>query len=936
MHANPSLTKAIRFALISSASLATITSGYANAADGDKVERIQVTGSRIQRTDLETANPITVFDAKDIEQTGVSTISDFLRTNVAAGGFNESSTLSQAAGASSVGLRGFSSDFTLILLNGHRLPKNSAGGIFTDINQIPLAAVKRIDILPDGASAIYGSDAVAGVINIITKTDFEGLALSAKYGAAVEHFDANEANFSIVGGASNEKTNLLFTAEHFERDKVMASDRELGGSAYIPGHPGGEGRSSFGIPGFTSISVKDGVTIPGITDGDIGSKAWSDCPADQISNGRCRYDFAPLYQLQPESERQSIYTQLTHQAMDDLILRGEFRYSRAYTLTSNAPAPGVIDVSNSPFLNDFLRDDRFGGDATKAQAIMDAIAAGNASVSVGRRYLDFPNREKDNTNETFEAVAGFNYTINDDWGLDFNIGHSRLTNRQIGAAGQLLEQQVEDAFNSSNAVLNPFKKNTCEGLSAEDCITLQSTLDSLQAAIHRTGEYTINFSTLTVSGLPGVELPGGEIGVAAGIDTRREQYIDRSDPSSVAGEVIGGAASNGGGSFENYAGFVELSLPVIEGMDVNLAARYDKADWGISDEGKATYSAKISYRPIDDLLLRGSYGTGFKAPNLSDLFLSSSEGVVRAIDTTLCNAAGNDQTNGDCQLQEINSQSGGNPALTSETSKSYNVGAVYQVTDELSAALDYWSLEVDNIVGSLGVQEILNIEAKPVKTPEEQELIDQLISRDPNTGRVDSTSDGFVKSNLQNLNAQNAKGLTYSVDYTSELSGGDFGANLKIEQYLSRESQAAPGQPLCDSIKDDAARKYRVNGGVSYGANDYEVSLNMRFLPGFDDYDQRNTIEDTCELIGHYNANTKLNDDGHITSAGDPQHVASYFQMDLTSTYHFLEDNSVTFGVRNILDKQPVFSSPKNWPFYDQGSYDNIGRFVYLQIDSKF
>lgn len=945
MHASSKLAKAVRFALISTTGFATLATSIAYAAgEGDKVERIQVTGSRIQRTDLETANPITVFDAKDIENTGVSTVSEFLRTNAASGGFNESSTLSQAAGASSVGLRGFSSDFTLILLNGHRLPKNSAGGIFTDINQIPLAAVQRIDILPDGASAIYGSDAVAGVINIITKKDFEGLALSAKYGAAVKTPDGHELNVSVVAGTSNDKTNLLFTAEHFQRSKILAKDRKLGGTAFIPGHPGGEGRSTFGIPGFTIIS-NNGSTIDAAN---FGSRPWKggafpgspgcparnpDDPANPNTGTRCRYDFAPLYQLQPESERQSIFTQLTHQATDDLTLTGQFRFSRAYTLTSNAPAPGIIDVSNSPFLEKFLRDDFYRGNATAADQVIAAIKAGQARARVGRRYLDFPNRQKDNTNQTFEAVAGLTYNIDDNWGVDFSLGHSRLTNSQIGAGGQLLVSELERAFNSPNSRFNPFIQNDCNSATLRDPTTNRSRCDALQAAIHRTGEYSVNFATLTFSGLTPLELPGGEVGVATGIDTRRESYQDRSDPATVDGQVVGGAGSNGGGDFENKAIFAEFSLPILEELELNLAARYDKADWKLGDDSKATYSAKVSYRPIDELLLRASFGTGFKAPNLADLFTSVSQGVNNGIiDTRRCNEEGNgDPNNLLCQTTTINSRSGGNPNLTSETSKSYNVGAVYQFTDDISASVDYWSLNIDNIVGSLSSQEILNEEANGNLT--------NLVVRD--NGSVDSGSNGYVLSNLQNLNEESGTGLTYSFDFASELANGDLSANVKIEQFLSRKSQTSANQPLCDDIKDDAARKYRVNAGVTYGVEDLELSANMRFLPGFDNYNQRNTLERTCELIGYYGAKTRrVTENGRertvYENKGTPQKVASYFQMDLKATYTLAEDNSVTLGIRNLLDRQPPFGVPRNWPFYEQGTFDNIGRFVYLQVDSKF
>ncbi|MCH4296258.1 TonB-dependent receptor [Shewanella sp. 3B26] len=926
MLANNSLAKAIRFALIGGAAVAASTPAFAEeAVDGAKVERIAVTGSRIQRTDMETANPVIAFDAAQIQKTGVSTVAEFLRENAAAGGFNESSTLSQAAGASSVGLKGFSSEYTLILLNGRRLPKNSAGGIFTDINQIPMAAVERIDILPDGASAIYGSDAVAGVINIITKKDFEGVAISAKYGAAIqssglktENIDGNEAQFSIVAGVSNDKTNILFTAEHFSRDPIQAVDREFGRTAFIEGHEGGEGRSTWGIPGFTSINSTldaNGDRLDNAAKGQ-GSKPWSNCPEDQVFNGRCLYDFAPLYQLQPKSERQSIFTSINHEVNDDLSFDGQFRYTRAYTLTSNAPAPGQVDVSNSPFLADFLRNDRYKDDPALAEEIIKLVEAGEATVAVGRRYVDFPNREKDNTNETFEAVGGFIYHISDDWSLDFDLGHSKLTNRQVGRAGQLLAKEVSDAFNSADSKLNPFIINDCN--SPE----LSGICKDLQAAIHRTGEYEVTFTSLVASGLTPWELPGGEIGVAVGVDFRAEKYTDRSDPASVAGQVIGGAGSNGGGTFDNAAAFAEFSLPILENMELNLAVRNDAADWELGDASETTYSAKISYRPIDELLLRASYGTGFKAPNLDDLFTAESAGVTRGIDTKRCNELGGNE----CTRVELNSKSGGNPELKPETSTSYNLGAVYQITDDLSVSVDYWSLQINDVVGSLSLQEILDEEAAGRLT--------QLVVRNSEGKLTDTAREGYVRSNLQNLTERSATGIIYNVQYGSEFSFGELRANLKAEQYLSYETQNSAVQPLCDSVADDAMRKFNVNAGVTYANDDFETSLNMRYLPGYDDYEKRNTVGKTCELIGYYGAD--VDKEGNVIDAGRPQHVASYFQLDWTTGYHLNEASKVTFGIRNLLDRQPSFSSPNDWPFYDQGTYSNVGRFFYAQYDLKF
>ncbi|MBS0043296.1 TonB-dependent receptor [Shewanella sp. M16] len=925
MRTNSTLAKAVRFALIGGATTAALsTTAVFAAEDGAKVERIAVTGSRIQRTNLETSTPITMFSAADIEKTGFSTVSEFLRTNAASGGFNESSTLSQAAGASSIGVKGFDSDYTLILLNGRRIAKNTAGGIFTDVNQVPMAAVERIDILNDGASAIYGSDAVAGVINIITKKDFDGVALSAKYGAASDHWDGNELSTSIVAGASNEKTSILFSAEHFARDVIQGSDREFGRTSFIEGHEGGEGRSPWGIPGFTNINsaLVDGKRLDNAAKGQ-GEAPWSSCPPESISGTRCLFDTSSLYQLQPKSERQSIFTSINHEMNDDLTFNGQFRYTRAYTKTSNAPAPGQVDVSNSPFLADFLRNDRYKDDQAKAEEIIRLVEAGEANVIVGRRYLDFGNREKDNTNETFETVGGLNYNIDDNWGLDFDIGFSRLTNRQIGSAGQLLSAGVADAFNDPKSKLNPFVINNCN--SAE----LADTCRDLQASIHRTGEYTVSFSSLVLSGLlPGIELPGGEIGLATGLDIRQEKYTDRSDPASVNGEVIGGAGSNGGGKFDNLAGFIELSLPVLENLEVSLAARQDKADWELADASDTTYSAKVSYRPIDDLLLRASYGTGFKAPNLSDLFLSTSFGVTKAIDTKLCNAAGNVQSHPDCQRIELNSKSGGNPELTPETSKSYNLGAVYQLTDNLSLSVDFWSLQIDDVVGSLAIQEVLDEEAKGNLT--------NLVVRNSEGRLTDSERNGYVQTNRQNLTEQSATGLNYDLQYSSEFSFGTLKSSLQAEQFLSYKTQSSAVQPLCDDIADNSMRDYRINGSISLEQNDFVTSLNMRYLPGYEMYDKRNTGNKSCQLVGYYDIGAEVNANGDLVNPGRSQHVAAYVQFDLTTAYYFADDNKVTLGIRNLLDRQPSFSEVDKWPFYDQTVYDNIGRFVYLQYDVKF
>lgn len=921
MFKNTKVSNAVRLAMVfGSVATAASFSMSAVAAEEDeakKVERIEVTGSRIKRTDIEGASPVAVFSSGDIAKTGAVSVAEFLRTNASTGGFNESQGLSQAGGASSVGIKGFSPEYTLILLNGRRVGKNSAGGIFTDINQLPMAAVDRIEILGDGASAVYGSDAVSGVINVITKKDFDGIQLSGQTGMGVEHSDGKERKISLVAGVQNDKTNILFAAEHYEKEATPFSNRNIGSTAVLRDSSGkviagGEGRSPSGTPGYTILG--------GSKVAPNGNKAWKDCPTEQInSSNNCLYDVAPLYFANPDSDRQTLFTQITHEASDDLKLNAQFRYNRVYVLNSNGAAPGGLvlagganKVKPSQFVVDYLFNDRYSGNPVLAQQVLDELNAGTANLQVVRRYLDFGNRKKDVTNQTYEAVSGFEYALNDEFILTGDVGYSRLTNNQVGTTGNLITSSATEAFVSGK--LNPFVINDCTSAA------LKAVCDPLNAKIHRTSAYEIGFGSLVLSGVLPYELSGGAIGIASGIDARNETYTDVSDPATLRGEVLGGAGSNGGGSYKNQAAFVEVSLPVLESVEVTLAGRHDKADWTISDDSQTTYSGKVTYRPTDELLFRGSVGSGFKAPNLGNLFLATSSGVTRAIDTTLCNkavAAGADRTKAaECQTRELNSQGGGNAALTSERSKTMTVGVVYEPIEKLSFSVDYWKLKIDNIVGSLGIQEILNEEAEGRLT--------ELVTRAADGTITDPGRTGFVRTNLQNLNERDADGFLIDVTDTSDVNFGILKTTLRAEYKLKDMNQSSASQPLCDGTK--VGGNFNFNTIFTLDVQDYSASLAVRYVPGSDLYLSRDTAKKSCDRIGYTQA------DGSTA----PLRIASYTEMNLSGTYNWSTDTSVTVGLRNMFDRDPPRSDWNAWPHYNQQVYSNMGRFLYLGFDYKF
>ena len=299
----------IKLTLLAAAILSSMAV-HAQSDEISKVERIQVTGSHIKRTDMEGPSPVTSLSAEDITKTGVTDLIG-LFTKLPAAGQGTFSTQGNSSdgtgnGGSSVSLRGLGADSTLILVNGRRISvspfANEIDTAFVDINNIPLAAIKRVDILKDGASATYGSDAIAGVINIILKDDYDGLEVSGKYGDTADG-GGQETNTSLLFGSSSEKANHTFVLDYFDREEILNADRYYTSSAnqtaLRPNDPYvTDGRSSSGYPGTIALASNNSIRIPDTFGNDV-------CPAEDIVGTLCRYDYAPMGSTVPASERVS-------------------------------------------------------------------------------------------------------------------------------------------------------------------------------------------------------------------------------------------------------------------------------------------------------------------------------------------------------------------------------------------------------------------------------------------------------------------------------------------------------------------------------------------------------------------------------------------------------------------------------------------------------
>ena len=432
------------------AALFTSQSFTATAEDAEKIERIEVTGSHIKRTDMEGPSPLTSLSAEDIANTGVTDLIG-LFTKLPMAGQGTFSTQGNSSdntsnGGSSVSLRGLGADSTLILVNGRRVSvspfANNIDTAFVDINNIPLAAIKRVDILKDGASATYGSDAVAGVINIVLRDDIEGAELSAKIGDTADG-GGEEKNISLVWGNSTEKSSHTFALDYFDREEILYADRDYSKSAnqaaLRPNDPfTTDFRSSSGFPGTIALRSDSTNRMPDTFGNDV-------CPAEQIVGNLCRYDYAPMMTSVPATERASFIYMGKYEINDHL---------RGFAELNGQHSKTTIRGAGSPSFNELFMA---GDNVNHPFADMPTHEFYQQDLTMRRRMVDIGDREKRVTSDYYRAIIGLKGELNDwSWEVAYNYIKSSSTER--GVNGFPNSRRTQEAIDSG--LWNPFEPSS--------------------------------------------------------------------------------------------------------------------------------------------------------------------------------------------------------------------------------------------------------------------------------------------------------------------------------------------------------------------------------------------------------------------------------------------------------------------------------------------
>jgi len=600
------------------------------------VERVEVIGSRIKRTVSEGPSAIKNVGKEALKSSGNVNVSDSLReTNVAQFGVSREASGSNAAATTNIGLRGLGATRTLILLNGHRLPKDPSTEA-VDLNLIPPSAIERIEVLKDGAAALYGSDALGGVINFVTKKGYVGNEVMYQV-SAPERKGGAAQSLSVMSGWANEKSDLLMVLNFSRTEKIFGKDREITKG----------GLSSIGSPG----SYRD-------AGGNWNLDPNTVCPPELVRSvvggKKCFFKYNEIATTRPVIGTVNLLTDYTYRISPNLQF-----YNRNLAVSKTiewnyAPAPGVF-----------------------------AVASGTTSVPTARtvsyRFMEAGNRDNKDTERNFSTLLGLKGFVAGTWEWDISSGYSRVAREAYGVNGYLDSTIVQELINGTGGNFDPFAAPGSRG-----------SISRAMSQVFQKSESSILTTDLLFTGEMG-EIGGEAIGSAVGVSFWNEKLDQKTDDKSLSGVIIGSAGSNDKGSRDVLSTFAEASLPVNQELEVQLAARADRySDFGSTLNPKIAAKYKINER----VLTRASVGTGFKAPTLSQLYGASSDGYLQFIDRRACAA-----NSAACSSDQYQIIGGGNKNLKEEKAITAGIGIVAEATSQLSVTTDLWYTKITNVVG---------------------------------------------------------------------------------------------------------------------------------------------------------------------------------------------------------------------------------------------
>ncbi|XUU60549.1 TonB-dependent receptor domain-containing protein [Erythrobacter sp. HA6-11] len=966
---------------------------------------IVVTGTSIQGAQVDDVLPVTVVAEELIDAIDPASGDELFRAIPQAGSvnFNEQSTAGGVNGArgdiASINLRGLGTGNTLLLINGRRMVLNPGFQtelfvpvVSPDTNTIVPGSIRRVEVLRDGASAVYGADAVAGVVNTILRGGRDGGFLQTNYRASD---GTGLYSFALTGGVgfdfADGRGNLTLNGHYFHENGIGTDARDYSRSSDLrpflvgtdfEGDTQFDNRSinspwgAFDIQGSSATS--SGTTA--LRDDDFhlqpcnlfgpNGAADSDGRVIDLGNGICadnggtidraiRYDLGGDRQLYSEKDRYSVQALFSYELSDaaELYFEGSyyrsefFRQREQNTMLSAVPLGIEATAFWNPLGAELLQDG-----SPNPNRVDNGIGAGvgpegRALLMEDYRFIDAGPRQGFVDKDVYRLVLGVRGDLGN-WDYDAGLLYSQantndLTKNRVSStlAQAAINRTDATAYNPFNGGCFPDEPGT--GANNNDCTpNPQSVIDDITIDVFRKGETTLALADFKVSNPNVFELPGGGVGIAAGIEFRRETFKDDRDPrldgtitfvnavngDTFGSDVLGSSPSpDTDGNREVYSAFAEalvpivsedMEIPLIHSLELQLAGRFED----FSDSSSALVPrAALAWRPVPDLLLRGAWSEGFRAPNLiqiNDEGTSRSNSVVRAVECVAEIIAGDEDDVPDCGTQGTIDFRSGARDLEPEKTESINLGAVLTPSflPGLTITADYWRVKQDGIIGIFGNGNAILLD---LVLRSQGSFNPNVIRDDPDADQLDLyAGTGILPAGdivqilnpYRNLDQRTSEGLDFGLFYDIPTSIGDFGIQVNAARLLGFEQEAGPDAlplfteltPFLESIPElsvgdvaalqptgfgelleiDGRPKWRVTGSLSWENGPWRVNTFARYIDSFfDDSAQQNDTAEFFRVDDWYTLNASIS-----------------YTIDNDTA---LSGTRIRFGINNIFNEDP-------------------------------
>ncbi|MEZ9820858.1 TonB-dependent receptor [Shewanella sp. 10N.286.45.A1] len=980
IYKNNLLANSVRLALVSGALTAAFTAPAVFAAEEDSVERIEVTGSRIKRTDIEGANPVTSIDAASIEKMSVNNVGDLLQNlTSSAGAATNTQTNNGGDSSTRFSLRGIGSERTLVLINGRRVVAGGSGANSSvDLNTIPTAIVKRVEILKDGASATYGSDAIAGVVNIITKNDFEGFDLKLNYSSS-DKGDAATKGVDVTFGAASDRGNVVFALGYSDQGEAFQGDRSFSEYELRAYEDGTTQEGGSSAPPWVNANTADGRVTRGPEYGD-----WR-----TYDSGIDSYNYNPVNYLQTPSKRRyaSVFANYTLGEFGFLGEVNSFGEASYVQTTGNrllAPeplAPLIFSGLPAPYSASNYYNQKMGPKDSN----------GNAYVidDWRRRMLETGGRVNERDYKTFRTAVGFNGILENgwDWEVSYVWGQSDSVEKGAGyfnidrvaeavgptgwldTNGNLIVDNNGDAIVDTNG-----SQLVClneEAAVIDGCVPLnifgtpgsenQVSPEMLQyiSGDYNTTETGQNKQEVLSAVISGdlFDVPAGTVGFAAGWEKRTESGSYTPDSLILQGITTAGTAAATKGGYDVQEFFGELIVPILAEapfahmLDFEAALRYsDYSTFGTNTSGKLG----IKWMPVESLMVRATLSEAFRAPTTSDLYGGSERGYPEATDS--CDRDTYGPTTGKTAeelaavaaadaryLAARGTPNWANCVATGVPNGGFNSGNVEQIPTN-GGGSDNWSNPVNlspETANTLTVGFVFNPESIENLSMSVDywkiELENAISTISTNTRLEDCYNSGLYCDSINrfgagtaapggiisvddftvNVGGINTAGIDYDFRYTFETDFGDWKFGLD-GTYLLEYDKILAGNRVVDHVG-----RFEANHDGMFA----ELKTNFTINWSISDFDS--------SLITRYISGVTETEAGWWTEPFE-RDVDANIVVDFQTNYIVSDHLVLTAGVDNLFDEQPPFVYSAFGANTDVSTYDVIGRSIYLRAGIRF